>query len=118
MLNEGSYLAGLRELKYCSLGSSELQPTQLLPALLAAATSLELLDLGSDPSLLLRGAEDTALLRALPRLRRVLLPCREGDQAAAAAVERIREGLQAGAGAGAGPSHAVEMEAVQPPMLW
>lgn len=53
-----------------------------------------------------------ATLCTLPRLRRVLLPCRKGDEAAAAALKHIREGLRAGVGAGSGPSHTVEVEGV------
>lgn len=85
-----------------------------LPAFLATATSLEVLDLGYDQFLQLRGAQDATVLRALPRLRRLVLPLRPvGRKEAAAAVACIRERLQEGAGAGAGPSHAVEVEVVQ-----
>lgn len=111
-LHEGPYLSGLRQLKH-STCSSIAQPWYL-PACLVTATSLELLDLSRDGALRLRGAEDAALLRTLPRLRHVLLPWRERyhDNAAAIAdcVNCIREGLRAGAGAGVGPSHAVKVE--------
>lgn len=81
-----------------------------MPPFLTAATSLELLDL-DDSSLRLRPAEDAALRRTLPRLRRVRLPVHaRSREESLAAVSRIREGLRAGAGAGAGPSHAVEVE--------
>lgn len=49
------------------------------------------------------------LLRTLPQLRRVLLPVFEGKEEAAAVVEHIREGLRERTGAGAGPSHAVDV---------
>lgn len=111
-LHEGPYLAGLRQLKHFTIGG----PPQgaaawCLPAFLSAATSLQLLDLGRDSSLWVLGAEDAALLRTLPRLRRVLLPVNAGGgEEAAAAV--AREGLRAGAGADAGSLHAVEVEGV------
>lgn len=109
MLHEGPYLAGLRQLAI--VGYLRTTP-QSLRALLDAAISLEGLDLGRYHPLQLRGTEDAALLRTLPQLQRVLLPCLMIEKGAPAAIERIREGLRAVTQAGAGPWHAVEVESI------
>lgn len=117
VLHKGPYLSSLRHLNHWTHGGPPLGAlTWHLPAALATAASLELLNLGHDSALRLRGAEHAALLRALPQLRRVLLPIDavKGYEAAAAAaaVDSISEGLQEGSGPGAGPLHAVEVEGV------
>lgn len=111
MLHPGPYLASFKEL---SLSGARIYggeaPSWVLPGALTAATSLERLDLSRNPYLRLRGAEDAALLRRLPRLQRVqLLPWQRWGEEEAAALEEVRRGLLGGAGAGAGPSHAVEV---------
>lgn len=55
-------------------------------------------------------AQDALLVRALPQLRRVVLPIdRNRSPNAKAAVEVIRQVLTCGSG-GTGPSHEVEVE--------
>lgn len=113
-LPPGSYLASLKELSLIGVSNSwQRTACGVLPDTLAAATSLERLDLSQHGWLRLRGAEDAALLRALPCLRRVKLPMweREGPEAAAA-VKEIRQALQGGGGAGVGtgPCHEVEVD--------